>query len=66
MDANWVTAVVLLFGIAVAVYVVYAYLRMFKRQKDDIRADNPPPVRRTAPASEDECPAAERQPERKD
>lgn len=53
MDANWITVVLLLFGIAVAVYGVYAYLRMFSKHKDDFNAATPPPVRRTAPASED-------------
>ncbi|MFD1955002.1 hypothetical protein ACFSL6_12695 [Paenibacillus thailandensis] len=65
MEANWVTVVVLLFGIMVALYGVYAYLRMFAKHKDGPDAETPPPIHRAAPASEDTHTVTEKQPDRK-
>lgn len=60
MVDGWITAVVLIFGIAVALIGVFAYLRMFNRnEKHQSSIDIPPPAvpPQAAPPAEEEPPA---------
>ncbi|WP_336775639.1 hypothetical protein [Paenibacillus sp. MMO-58] len=60
MVDGWITAVVLIFGIAVALIGVFAYLRMFNRNETHHSSmDVPPPIipPKAAPPKDEEPPA---------
>ncbi|QAY67132.1 hypothetical protein [Paenibacillus protaetiae] len=58
MDPNWVTVAVLLFGIIVAVYGVYEYLRMFKHKNDESGPKTPPSAEHSASSDDEAAPAS--------
>ncbi|MFC4775986.1 hypothetical protein ACFO9Q_04225 [Paenibacillus sp. GCM10023252] len=55
---DWLTLIVLTFGILVAVFGVVAYLRMFRKDSSSILyrsgTDTPPPIGTGQPVSQDE------------
>ncbi|MFX3633239.1 MAG: hypothetical protein ACE3L7_15245 [Candidatus Pristimantibacillus sp.] len=57
MIDNWITTLLLAFGIVVAVIGVIAYLRMFHKEKERTTfhssVDNPPPIGGTKASEED-------------
>lgn len=57
MADNWITMLLLAFGIVVAVIGVIAYLRMFHKQKEGATfhqsVDNPPPIGSTKASEAD-------------
>ncbi|GLX67449.1 hypothetical protein [Paenibacillus glycanilyticus] len=59
MVDGWITAVVLIFGIAVALIGVFAYLRMFNRNETHHSSvEIPPPTPPKSAPAEDAGPAA--------